>query len=114
MAHRLVSSVLSCVLLSGASITLADQHQEAASPRPRIAIVLGGGGAHGVAHLGVLRELERQRVPIDLVVGTGFGGVVGGLYASGMSVAEIGITYSIRIPGGKISPSGANVTTMIF
>jgi NTE family protein len=89
MAHRLVSSILSCALLSGASITLADQHQEAASPRPRIAIVLGGGGAHGVAHLGVLRELERQRVPIDLVVGTGFGGVIGGLYASGMSVAEI-------------------------
>jgi NTE family protein len=89
MAHRLVSSFLSCVLLSSASIALADQHQNADTPRPRIAIVLGGGGAHGVAHLGVLQELERQRVPIDLVVGTGFGGVVGGLYAAGMSVAEI-------------------------
>ncbi len=89
MAYRLVSSLLSCVLLSSASIALADQHQNADTPRPRIAIVLGGGGAHGVAHLGVLQELERQRVPIDLIVGTGFGGVVGGLYAAGMSVAEI-------------------------
>ncbi len=90
MAHRLVSSFLSCVLLCAASVALADQQQDADSPRPKVAVVLGGGGAHGVTHLGVLQELERQRVPVDLVVGTGFGGVVGGLYASGMSVEEIG------------------------
>ena len=90
MAHRLVPSFLSCLVLSSVSIAMADQHQGADLPRPTVAIVLGGGGAHGVAHLGVLEELERQRVPIDLVVGTGFGGVIGGLYASGMSVAEIG------------------------
>jgi NTE family protein len=89
MAHRLVSSFLFCVLLGSAAIALADQHQNVETPRPKVAIVLGGGGAHGVAHLGVLQELERQRVPIDLVVGTGFGGVIGGLYASGMSVTEI-------------------------
>ena len=57
--------------------------------RPKIAVVLGGGGAHAVAHLGILQELERQRVPIDLVVGTGLGGFIGGLYASGMTLAEI-------------------------
>jgi len=57
--------------------------------RPTVAIVLGGGGAHAVAHLGVLQELERQRVPIDLIVGTGMGGLIGGLYASGMTLAEI-------------------------
>ena len=57
--------------------------------RPRVAVVLGGGGAHAVAHLGALQELERQRVPIDLVVGTGIGGVIGGLYASGMTLSEI-------------------------
>jgi len=38
--------------------------------RQTIAVVLGGGGAHAVAHLGILQELERQRVPIDLIVGT--------------------------------------------
>lgn len=57
--------------------------------RPSVAVVLGGGGAHAVAHLGALQELERQRVPIDLIVGTGIGGVIGGLYASGMTLAEI-------------------------
>jgi NTE family protein len=57
--------------------------------RPTVAVVLGGGGAHAVAHLGALQELERQRVPIDLIVGTGIGGVIGGLYASGMTLPEI-------------------------
>jgi len=57
--------------------------------RPKVAVVLGGGGAHAIAGLGILEELERQRVPIDLVVGTGLGGVIGGLYASGMTAAEI-------------------------
>jgi len=57
--------------------------------RPTVAVVLGGGGAHAVAHLGVLEELERQQVQIDLIVGTGIGGVVGGMYASGMTTTEI-------------------------
>ena len=57
--------------------------------RPMVAVVIGGGGAHAVANLGVLQELERQRVPVDLVVGTGIGGVIGGLYSSGMSSSEI-------------------------
>ncbi len=59
------------------------------SRRPSVAVVLGGGGAHAVAHLGMLQELQRQKVPIDLIVGTGLGGVIGGLYASGMTLAEI-------------------------
>jgi NTE family protein len=57
--------------------------------RPIVAVVLGGGGAHAIVHLGVLEELERQQVQIDLIVGTGLGGVIGGLYASGMTTAEI-------------------------
>jgi NTE family protein len=57
--------------------------------RPTVALVLGGGGAHAVAHLGILQELERQRVPIDMIIGTGLGAVVGGLYASGMPLSEI-------------------------
>ena len=68
---------------------MSDPPADADTSRPKVAVVLGGGGAHGVAHLGVLQELERQRVPIDLVVGTGFGGIVGGLYASGMTLDEI-------------------------
>ena len=51
--------------------------------------MLGGGGARGFAHVAVLRELERLRVPVDCIAGTSMGALVGGLYASGMSAAEI-------------------------
>jgi NTE family protein len=57
--------------------------------RPRIGLVLSGGGARGVAHVGVLRVLEEMRIPIDAIAGTSMGAVVGGLYASGMSAGEI-------------------------
>ncbi|MFM7065742.1 MAG: patatin-like phospholipase family protein, partial [Gammaproteobacteria bacterium] len=57
--------------------------------RPRIALVLSGGGARGLAHVGVLKVLERERVPVDLIVGTSMGAIVGGLYASGMRASEI-------------------------
>ena len=57
--------------------------------RPRIGLVLGGGGARGAAHIGVLKELERHRIPIDAIAGTSMGAVVGGLYASGKSPAEL-------------------------
>lgn len=56
-----------------------------AQPRPRIGLVLSGGGARGFAHVGVLKALEAARVPVDVVVGTSMGAIVGGLYASGMS-----------------------------
>ena len=58
--------------------------------RLRIGLVLGGGGARGAAHIGVLQELERLQVPIDAIAGTSMGAIVGGLYASGMSAAELG------------------------
>ena len=57
--------------------------------RPRIALVLSGGGARGLAHIGVLKVLQELHVPIDMVVGTSMGGVVGGAYAAGASVAEL-------------------------
>jgi len=57
--------------------------------RPRIGLVLSGGGAKGMAHVGVLRVLEEMRIPVDLIVGTSAGSAVGALYASGMPVAEI-------------------------
>jgi NTE family protein len=57
--------------------------------RPRIALVLSGGGARGFAHIGVLRVLRELHVPVDLVVGTSMGSVVGGAYAAGASVADL-------------------------
>ncbi len=59
------------------------------SARPRVGLVLGGGGARGAAHIGVLQELERLQIPIDAIAGTSMGAIVGGLYASGMSPAEL-------------------------
>jgi NTE family protein len=52
-------------------------------------LVLSGGGARGIAHIGVLKVLEEQRVPIDAIAGTSMGAVVGGLYASGLTAKEI-------------------------
>ena len=62
------------MLLSAVGQTADDAAVKSAVKRPSVALVLGGGGAHAVAHLGVLKELERQRIPIDLIVGNGFGG----------------------------------------
>jgi NTE family protein len=61
----------------------------AQNARPRIGLVLSGGGARGLAHVGVLKVLEEQHIRIDAVAGTSMGAIVGGLYASGMSAAEI-------------------------
>lgn len=57
--------------------------------RPRIGLVLSGGAALGCAHVGVLKVLEELRIPVDCVAGTSMGAIVGGLYASGMSIEEI-------------------------
>jgi NTE family protein len=57
--------------------------------RPCTALVLGGGGARGGAHLGVIRQLEQQGIPVDLIVGTSIGAFIGGLYATGHSPDEI-------------------------
>ncbi len=57
--------------------------------RARIGLVLSGGGARGAAHIGVLKALDRLHVPVDAIAGTSMGAVVGGLYASGLSGAEI-------------------------
>ena len=60
-----------------------------AAARPRIGLVLSGGGARGAAHIGILKVLESLRVPVDAIAGTSMGAVVGSLYASGMSAAEV-------------------------
>jgi NTE family protein len=57
--------------------------------RPVVGLVLSGGGARGFAHVGVLKALEAARVPVDLIVGTSMGAIIGGLYASGMSADEL-------------------------
>lgn len=62
---------------------------QAVEQRPRVGVVLSGGGAKGVAHIGVLRAVEDAGIPIDYVVGTSMGAIVGGLYAMGYTTAEL-------------------------
>ena len=60
-----------------------------AQERPKIALVLSGGAARGAAHVGVLKVLEANRIPIDMIVGTSMGAFMGGLYVSGKTPDEI-------------------------
>ena len=99
---RLLAGCLAVALMAGAGVRA--QEAGAARPdaapaapaegtpartRPRVALVLAGGGAKGAAHIGVLRVLEEARVPIDCVVGTSMGALVGAVYAAGVKPADI-------------------------
>ena len=59
------------------------------SAAQRVGVVLSGGGAKGLAHVGVLKALEENEIPIDYVVGTSMGGIIAGSYAAGMSPGQI-------------------------
>ncbi|MBK5530678.1 patatin-like phospholipase family protein [Pseudomonas sp. TH06] len=59
------------------------------TPRPKVGLVLSGGAARGLAHIGVLKALEEQGIKIDAIAGTSMGAVVGGLYASGYKIDEL-------------------------
>ncbi|UTM58849.1 patatin-like phospholipase family protein [Photobacterium sp. CCB-ST2H9] len=76
--------VISAVFPS--TLVLAEQKN---AERIKVGLVLGGGGAKGAAHVGVLKALEEMQIPVDYIVGTSMGAYVGGLYASGMSADEI-------------------------
>ncbi len=67
----------------------AQQPDTKPAPRPTVALVFEGGGALGFAHIGVIEWIEAHHIPVDYVAGTSMGGLVGGLYASGMSPGEI-------------------------
>ncbi|MBC2693427.1 patatin-like phospholipase family protein [Pseudomonas kielensis] len=77
--------LLSCLLLCLLPLCVV----AAESPRPKIGLVLSGGAARGLAHIGVLKALEEQGIQIDAIAGTSMGAVIGGLYASGYKVDEL-------------------------
>src|SRR4051812_1525589 len=60
-----------------------------AASRPKVGLVLEGGGALGLAHIGVIQWLEEHRIPVNYVAGTSMGGLVGGIYATGYSATEV-------------------------
>ena len=69
--------------------TISAQTDSTAVHRKRVGVVLSGGGAKGVAHIGVLKVLERAGIPIDIVTGTSMGSIVGGLYAIGYNANSL-------------------------
>ena len=75
------SRILLAVVLAGAFFLPAQAQ--------KVGLVLSGGGAKGLAHIGVLKQLEKNHIPIDYIVGTSMGAVVGGMYAAGYSPEEI-------------------------
>ena len=82
------------VLLALMALSARTQAQSAGvlpstTERPKIGLVLSGGGARGLAHVGVLKVLEQERIPVDLIAGTSMGAIIGGLYASGMTAGEL-------------------------
>jgi NTE family protein len=86
IGRRLCLSFMLCLIV----VTFDARAEQTVSPtRPRIGLVLSGGGARGAAHIGVIKVLEEMRIPIDFVAGTSMGAIVGGLYASGLSPTEI-------------------------
>jgi NTE family protein len=79
----------SAVPASRADLPAAAPASAAPARRPRIGLVLSGGGARGLAHIGVLKVLSELRIPVDAVAATSMGAIVGGLYASGMSPPQM-------------------------
>jgi NTE family protein len=92
MIRRLLGLLAAAVAVAGspaAAQPLPPAAAAASAPRPRIGLVLSGGGARGLAHVGVLKVLESAGVPVDAIAGTSMGAIVGGLYASGMTAAQL-------------------------
>jgi NTE family protein len=90
----LPSCLLAALQLMAAAASAQDAPGDGATiaapaARPRIGLVLSGGGARGATHIGVLKMLDQLHVPVDVIAGTSMGAVVGGLYASGLSGEQI-------------------------
>ena len=86
---RICTKALCALLLLTISITSYSQDTTTESSRPKVGLVLSGGGAKGAAHIGVLKYIEEAGIPIDYIAGTSMGSIVGGMYALGYTSDEI-------------------------
>ncbi len=85
---NLTAIFIACLLIvANARATNSDIYNPI--DRPTVALVMSGGGAKGIAHIGVLQALEEHGIPVDYIAGTSIGAIVGGLYAAGYSPAEM-------------------------
>lgn len=83
--YLLVFLMLICCGLS----VMAQQQNEGGKTRPKVGLVLGGGGAKGAAAIGILKEIERAKIPVDYIAGTSIGAIIGGLYAQGYRADDL-------------------------
>jgi NTE family protein len=96
---KVISAILAAMLITSVNnrpCCATDQ----TSATPRVALALGGGGVRGAAHIGVLRVLEQEGIPIDYIVGNSMGAVVGGLYCAGVPLDKV---QSILADGSLVS-----------
>ena len=84
---RILSIVTATLLMCG--MVNAQEVDSAAAPRKKVGVVLSGGGAKGMAHIGVLKVLEKAGIPVDIVTGTSMGSIIGGLYAIGYNANSL-------------------------
>jgi NTE family protein len=82
---RIVGPALLVVVLLSTGLLA----QSSSAPRPRIGLALSGGGALGLAHVGVLKYFEEHHIPVDVIAGTSMGGLVAGFYASGLNAEQL-------------------------
>jgi len=78
-----------CALAAGSFVRSQLLPKQGQTPHPKLGLVLEGGGALGLAHIGVITWMEEHRIPVSYVTGTSMGGLVGGIYATGRSPAEV-------------------------
>ena len=84
-----ITKIIGVVLLLFISYSAFSQDSATTTTRPKVGLVLSGGGAKGAAHIGVLKYIEEAGIPIDYIAGTSRGSIVGGMYALGYSADEI-------------------------
>lgn len=89
MERMRARGVVAVLLLGLGSLGAQAQPGPAPAEAPCVGLVLGGGGARGAAHVGVLKVLEREHIPVCAIAGTSMGAIVGGLYAAGFDAAEL-------------------------
>jgi NTE family protein len=85
----LLAFTAGAALVPGAPSAQDQAPAQATPPRPKVGLALSGGGARGLAHIGVLKVLEELGVPVDMIAGTSMGSIVGGFYAAGYTPEQI-------------------------
>ncbi|HND14949.1 MAG TPA: patatin-like phospholipase family protein, partial [Pseudomonadales bacterium] len=89
VAGLIIVLLLECGLAASTTLAGSVADDRSQPPRPRIGLVLAGGGARGLAHIGVIRFLEEHGIRVDAIAGTSMGAIVGAMYASGLDAAEM-------------------------